>query len=85
MSIFLLIYDRRTRRTKVREYAEADRSQASADRVDAELANLRRHSDQEIVVLEADSLAALQQTHAAYFEDVSSLTQRAGQIFMGPV
>lgn len=77
MKIFLLIYDRSAKRLlRVEEYEQADRSRALRDRHQAEVAAMQQHRDEEIVILEAESLDVLKRTHGSYFYTVQELGQR---------
>jgi len=67
MRNFLFVYDRRTRTRLVsREYAHSDRARALTDSLAYEL-EYRKNPDIEVVVLGAESEAALRKTHARYF------------------
>jgi hypothetical protein len=70
MRVFLVRYDRRRQRLiEIREFSAARRPEAEEARFRAELEALRRHQDMEIVILEADSLDVLRQTHRSYFPE----------------
>jgi hypothetical protein len=76
MKIFLLIYDRRDGVPTISEYDQADREQAVTARHEAEVAAMQGHRDEEIVLLEAESLDALKRTHGSYFYTVRELRER---------
>lgn len=63
---FLLVYDRRTGETNVREFAPAEGRDALRARFRLER-ELRGQDDMEIVVLTGASLASLRKTHSRYF------------------
>lgn len=62
---FLVIYDRRVSRTKVREfgtdYDAAQRAYEAAER------DAWSRADVEVVLLSADSLATIKRTHSSWF------------------
>ena len=68
MNHFLLVYDRSVGKLteEPREYAEAQRDQATSDRLARELLE-REHPQIEVILLGADSLDALMATHTRYF------------------
>ncbi len=74
MAHFLIIFDRSEGRL-LSETAFADGREALAERFKAE--RMHRGSDVEVVVLTAESKAALRRTHARYFRTVSELAGRA--------
>lgn len=67
MRLFLIVFDRiRGQLVEIREYGPTDRERALADRFERELDE--RHQPQiEVVLLAAESLDALRQTHSRYF------------------
>lgn len=71
MSHFLLVYDRST--GTLVELKEMDTEAARDARAALEVKH-RGHPDIEIVVLNADSAAALRHTHARYFKTPRELT-----------
>lgn len=76
MTSFLMQYDRRTGDLEVTEFAgERAREEALAARVQAELS--RPSADVEVVVLSADSLGELRQTHGRYFRSAVELIRDA--------
>lgn len=78
MSNFLLVYNRRTGDLRHLEFkGAAGRQRALKRRLKAEAA--RVDSDEEIVVISADSLEELMRTHGRYFRSVSQLARDAAQ------
>ena len=77
MSYFVLIYDR-THQTllDVHEFAEQERMQADAFRLDAQRHALREALDQEIVLFQAESKESLKHSHGSYFLSESELLER---------
>lgn len=72
---FLLVFDRREGR--ILSQREFDtRSAAMADRFEAERLH-KGNPDIEVVVLGAESVAALKRTHARYFQDSRRMYLRA--------
>ncbi len=66
--IFLLQYNRKGGElVKLTQYEESDRLDAQNKRLQLELSLLQGGLDDEVVLLEADSLDALRQTHSRYF------------------
>lgn len=77
MSIFLIIYERKTGKLlQITEFDESRRQEASAARLQLELDSLLSVRDREIVLLEAPSREALLETHGRYFEGVGALIDR---------
>jgi hypothetical protein len=73
--IFLLEYDRaRGDLSSIRSYSDADRELAESDRLQRELQLHRSGVQREVVLLQAESEAALRETHGRYFEDLAALT-----------
>lgn len=72
---FLLVFDRREGRVLSQQEFEA-RSAAMAGRFEAERLH-KGNPDIEVVVLGAQSVAALKRTHARYFQDSRRMYQRA--------
>ena len=71
--IFLIEYDRRTRRTLlVKTFKDTERHQAQEDRLEMELDRNREGLllQREIVFLEARNKKALRRTHERYFENL---------------
>ncbi|HSC46855.1 MAG TPA: hypothetical protein VLG68_02070 [Gammaproteobacteria bacterium] len=75
MQHYLLIYNRHEGRI-IRQLEFTDATRALAARFAAER-EFREAADIEIVVLGAESLAALGQTHARYFKSVQQLAEDA--------
>jgi hypothetical protein len=77
MKIFLLVYDRRHQHlSRVDEYEQTERTIAYDERQKAEVRAMRESRDEEIVILEAESLKALKRTHGSYFYTVEELTEK---------
>lgn len=77
--IFLIEYSRRDGRImELRTFEESDRSNAATQRLAREI-ELSRQAivDREVVLLEAESEAALRETHGRYFSGAEELTQSA--------
>ncbi len=67
--IFLLEYDRRRGRlVTFKRYDDVDRVVAQQARVELELRRTKRAARHEVVLLEAESEAALRLTHRRYFQ-----------------
>lgn len=76
MKQFLLVYDRKTGKiTNLQEYDEGEHRRALEDRFNVEAST--RNDDLEVVVLRADSLEALKQTHGRYFKTPRQLIEDA--------
>jgi hypothetical protein len=72
--IFLVEYDRsRGELVSIRPYSDADRRVAESARLERELQLHRAELQREIVLLQAESEAALRETHRRYFEDIAAL------------
>jgi hypothetical protein len=72
--IFLIVYDRPAGRVEsLRTFSDSDRRDAETVRLDTELDLNRRRIDREVVLLEAETEAALRKTHRRYFEGVKEL------------
>jgi hypothetical protein len=72
--IFLIEYDRRTRRTLLfRTFKDSERHEAQERRLEIELDRNRKGLllQREIVLLEASNEGALRRTHERYFENLS--------------
>ena len=71
--IFLIVYDRRTRRTLVfKTFEDTERFQAQEARLQIEL-DLNRNGlllQREVVLLDAANERALRRTHERYFENL---------------
>ena len=71
---FLVVYDRRAGLVQVKAYQRADKA------LSARFAAERTHRDEpdvEVVVLGAESEAALARTHSRYFKSVPELAEAA--------
>lgn len=74
--IFLIEYDRQAGTIiKIEEFNSAERESASQARLSLEIELFEKKILREVVLLEADSLDALQKTHNRYFRNVSDLTK----------
>lgn len=72
--IFVLWYDRdHGKLIELAEYSDERREAASRFRLELELDLLERKVYNEIVMLEAESLDALRETHNRYFRNVEEL------------
>jgi hypothetical protein len=65
---YLVHYNRRSRKV-VRMSEFVDRRIASSEKLAVEIQLLGRNNGDEVVVLEADGMTDLRQTHGRYFED----------------
>ena len=75
--IYLIEYNRpEGRLVTFKVFAESERSKAQDLRLDIELDLNRRKVDHEVVLLEAESEAALRRTHGRYFYDLRQLLER---------
>jgi hypothetical protein len=78
MSLFLLIYDRRSMQViELREFDESGRIEADTVRFAAQRDALAAGLDQDIVLFQADSEQELRRTHGSYFLTVHELIERA--------
>lgn len=76
--IFLLRYDRRAGKLiSFRAFDDVDRLMAESTRLDLELSGTVSETDEEIVLLEANSEADLRRTHRRYFESAQDLVKSA--------
>jgi len=74
--IFLIEYNRREGRlVTFKVYDQSERSKARAMRLDIELDLIRKKIDHEVVLLEAESEAALRRTHGRYFYDLRQMLE----------
>ena len=74
MVFFLIDYDRSLGDlVELRAFSDSDAAEEA--RLERELDLLRRGSEREIVVLDAESKNALRKTHCRYFETLSSLKE----------
>ncbi len=77
MSYFVLIYDRtRQLLLDLHQFAEQERTQADAFRLDAQRHALREALDQEIVLFQAESKESLKHSHGSYVLSESELLER---------
>jgi hypothetical protein len=77
--IFLIEYNRpEGRLVTFREFADSQRLEAADARLELELDLNRKGIDHEVVLLEADSEAALHRTHKRYFADLAEILRSAG-------
>jgi hypothetical protein len=72
MRYLLVVYNRSTGAVEVKSFAATQREQALEERFDRELAE-RGRPEMEVVLLGAESRAALEKTHARYFHSVEEL------------
>lgn len=76
--IFLIHYDRKEGTLhSITEFSSGDRDLAARARLDLEIALMKEDLEREVVLLEADDLAALRSTHARYFRAAGELAVRA--------
>lgn len=74
--IFLIRYDRRVGKVvEIKEFIDQDRQVAAKLRLDMELNLAKQGVEHEVILLEADSKAALRKTHNRYFANVDELTE----------
>jgi hypothetical protein len=74
--IFLLEYDRQAGQLlRLDEFAASDRSEALSARLELEIDLFKRGIVREVVLLEAESKAALTKTHNRYFRNVDDLAK----------
>lgn len=72
--IFLIQYERRAAKlVRIDHFADGERAIAERARLNLELATLDSDIEQEIVLLEADSEAALRLTHGRYFQALNEI------------
>ena len=72
--IFLIQYDRNKGRiVSMQSFSESDRKQAQESLLTLELQLNQNGTDNEVVLLEAESEEAVRRTHRRYFEDLSEL------------
>ncbi len=77
--IFVVAYDRgKGKVLSLRRFATQRREAAHRLRRRLELETAERHSDVEVVILEAPTEAALRRTHGRYFGGVRDIVDRAG-------
>ena len=76
MRMFLLIYDRtKGELLSLKEFDEPARAEALTERFQVE-ASKRDKPQIEVVLLSAETLEDLKQTHSRYFESLRSLSMR---------
>jgi len=74
--IYLIEYNRpEGRLVTFKVFAESERSKAQDLRLEIELDLNRRKVDHEVVLLQAESEAALRRTHGRYFYDVQQILE----------
>jgi len=74
---YLIEYNRRAGRlVTFKTFAESERSEAQKLRFEIELDLNRRQIDHEVVLLQAESEAAIRRTHGRYFYDAQQLLER---------
>ncbi len=72
--IFLIQYDRHKGRiVSMQSFSDSDRKQAQDSLLTLELQLNQNGTDNEVVLLEAESEEAVRRTHRRYFEDLSEL------------
>jgi hypothetical protein len=72
--IFLIEYDReRGRIVKLETFKGSERNSADESRLNLELQLRLKGTDNEVVLLEAASEAAVRRTHRRYFENLTEL------------
>lgn len=72
MRYFLVVYNRNSGAVEVKGFTAGQREQALEERFDRELAE-RYRPEMEVVLLGAESRAALEKTHARYFKSAAEL------------
>ena len=74
---YLIEYNRCAGRlVTFKTFAESERSEAQKLRFEIELDLNRRQIDHEVVLLQAESEAAIRRTHGRYFYDAQQLLER---------
>jgi hypothetical protein len=79
MRYFLVIYNRITGAVDVKNFAASQREQALEERFARELEE-RHQPEMEVVLLGAESRAALERTHARYFHSVEELAHNVEEL-----
>jgi hypothetical protein len=79
MRYFLVVYNRITGAVDVKDFAASQRGQALEERFARELKE-RHQTEIEVVVLGAESRAALERTHARYFHSVEELAHNVEEL-----
>lgn len=78
--IFLIEYNQKEGKiVSLREYEKSRQREAEHVRIEREVELNRQGVDHEVVLLEADSEAALRRTHRRYFESLQDLKSGIGQ------
>ena len=73
--IFLIEYDRGTGHlVSFRRFSDEQQTEANETRLSLEIELSRRNVHHEVVLLEAESEAAVRKTHRRYFENLSELS-----------
>lgn len=82
--IFLIEYNRRQGRiVTFRTFDDAERRQAETSRHELELDLNRKSIDHQVVLLDAESEAAVRRTHRRYFEDLRQLLESGVEALTG--
>ena len=77
--IFLIEYNRPNGSiVTFRDFDDSQRREAEDSRLEIELDLNRKGVEHEVVMLEADSRAALHRTHQRYFADLTQILKSAG-------
>ena len=77
--LFLIHYNRSTGLLEsISEFHDKDIARASSRKLELEISLLCGAGGQEVVLLEADSLEALQQTHKRYFKTLDEMQANTG-------
>lgn len=77
--LFLIEYDRKAGKlVTLREFEDSERRIADDARLDLEVGLNRRSIDREVVLLQAASKRALEQTHRRYFVALEDLARATG-------
>ncbi len=75
--VFLIEYNKRKGRiVTFREFDDSKRREAENARLEIELDLNRKGVDHEVVLLEAESEAALHRTHRRYFDDLRQMLKQ---------
>lgn len=73
--IFLIQYNRRRGKVVLfQEFADVEKKAADEVRLGLELQLKKRHIEDEVVLLQADSIGDLYRTHGRYFKDLAGLS-----------
>ena len=77
--LFLIEYDREAGKlVTLREFGDSERKLAEDARIDLEVSLNQRAIDHEVVLLQAASRQALEQTHRRYFVALEELARATG-------